>query len=84
MARRYTGRNKIMSRYRSYHGGSTASLSITGDARTWAVDGDATGFVKMHDPFPFNLQWDEDPAKAAAKCLDALHDQILCEVPYLT
>ena len=38
---------KIMSRPRSYHGGSTSSLSMTGDPRNWFVDGTTTGFVKM-------------------------------------
>jgi taurine---2-oxoglutarate transaminase len=81
MARRMTGRPKIMSRYRSYHGGSSSSLAMTGDPRTWAVDAGMPGFVKMMDPFPFNWQWDADPEKASRKCLDALHDQILYEGP---
>ena len=81
MARRFTGRPKIMSRYRSYHGGSTSSLAMTGDPRTWAVDANQSGYVKMLDPFPFHFQWDEDPVKSVAKCLDALHDQILWEGP---
>ena len=81
MARRYTGRPKIMSRYRSYHGGSTSSLAMTGDPRTWAVDATSSGFVKMLDPFPFHFQWDEDPVKSVEKCLNALHDQILWEGP---
>ena len=81
MARRFTGRPKIISRYRSYHGGSTSSLAMTGDPRTWAVDATASGFVKMLDPFPFHFQWDEDPVKSVEKCLHALHDQILWEGP---
>ena len=30
IARRKTGRYKIMSRYRSYHGGTASSLALTG------------------------------------------------------
>jgi taurine---2-oxoglutarate transaminase len=81
IARRMTGRTKIMSRYRSYHGGSTAALAMTGDPRTWAVDSSTSGFVKIQDPFPFNFEWDSDPEVASLKCLDALHDQILYEGP---
>jgi len=81
IARRMTGRPKIMSRYRSYHGGSTSALAMTGDPRTWAVDSTASGFIKMQDPFPFNFEWDSDPEIASKKCLDALHDQILYEGP---
>ncbi len=78
-ARRYTGRPKIMSRPRSYHGGSTSSLAMTGDQRNWFVDGTASGFVKMVEPFPLHYKWDEDVEKASEKCLNALHDQILFE-----
>jgi len=35
MAKRFTGRNKVMSRYRSYHGGTPSALAATGDTRTW-------------------------------------------------
>jgi taurine--2-oxoglutarate transaminase len=38
MARRFTGRPKIMSRYRSYHGGTPGTLTATGDPRTWGAD----------------------------------------------
>lgn len=81
IARRMTGRPKIMSRYRSYHGGSSSSLAMTGDPRTQAVDSSMTGFVKIHDPFPFNFEWDSDPELASQKCLAALHDQICYEGP---
>ena len=47
IARMYTGRNKIISRYRSYHGSTTASIGATGDPRRWAVEpaGKGLGFV---------------------------------------
>jgi len=32
-ARRYTGKHKILTRYKSYHGGSAGSLTATGDFR---------------------------------------------------
>mmetsp|Transcript_19768 Transcript_19768/g.31399 ORF Transcript_19768/g.31399 Transcript_19768/m.31399 type:complete len:516 (+) Transcript_19768:29-1576(+) len=81
MARRYTGRYKIMSRYRSYHGGTTSTLAMTGDPRTWATDTQTTGFVKIPDPFPFSYSWGGDSETAAKKALDALHEQILMEGP---
>lgn len=70
MARKFTGRTKIMTRYRSYHGGTRNSLAATGDARTWQVDSMTSGIVKMADPFPFHSQWDSDPKIANIKCLD--------------
>jgi taurine--2-oxoglutarate transaminase len=47
IARMYTGKNKIISRYRSYHGSTTGSIAATGDPRRWAMEpaGKAIGFV---------------------------------------
>src|SRR6202161_588232 len=47
IARMYTGRNKIISRYRSYHGSTMGSIAATGDPRRWAMEpgGKANGFV---------------------------------------
>jgi len=47
IARMYTGKTKIIARYRSYHGSTTASIAATGDPRRWAMEpvGKAPGFV---------------------------------------
>jgi taurine---2-oxoglutarate transaminase len=47
IARMVTGRNKIISRYRSYHGSTAASIAATGDLRRWAMEpaGKGMGFV---------------------------------------
>jgi taurine--2-oxoglutarate transaminase len=34
----YTGKNKIISRYRSYHGSTMGSIAATGDPRRWAME----------------------------------------------
>src|SRR5208337_3213660 len=38
LARFYTGRHKIIARYRSYHGATAGAISLTGDPRRWAVE----------------------------------------------
>src|SRR5215475_9948189 len=43
IARMYTGKSKIIARYRSYHGSTTASIAATGDPRRWAVEPGAKG-----------------------------------------
>ena len=43
IARMYTGKTKIISRYRSYHGSTTASIGATGDPRRWAAEPGAKG-----------------------------------------
>jgi taurine--2-oxoglutarate transaminase len=83
MARRFTGRTKIMSRPRSYHGGTVNALNMTGDARRWYAEPYATGFVKMAgEPFPTNFKWDDkDESVGVQRSLNALHEQILYEGP---
>ena len=49
-ARLYTKKNKILSRYRSYHGGTTGPLNVTGDFRRgFAEINPAGGFIKFFD-----------------------------------
>jgi taurine---2-oxoglutarate transaminase len=47
IARMYTGKSKIISRYRSYHGSTMGSIAATGDPRRWAVEpaGKGAGFI---------------------------------------
>jgi taurine--2-oxoglutarate transaminase len=47
IARMFTGKTKIIARYRSYHGSTTASIAATGDPRRWATEpaGKGQGFL---------------------------------------
>merc|ERR1719428_2702620 len=81
IARRYTGRQKIMTQYRSYHGGSTATLGATGDFRRWFAETGATGFVKIFNPQPLGFTWGDSDESAMKLCLQALEEQILLEGP---
>jgi taurine--2-oxoglutarate transaminase len=47
IARMYTGKTKIIARYRSYHGSTSASIAATGDPRRWAMEpgGKGQGFI---------------------------------------
>src|SRR6201994_2381064 len=47
IARMYTGKSKIIARYRSYHGSTMASIAATGDPRRWAMEpgGKGGGFL---------------------------------------
>ncbi|TWP38597.1 aspartate aminotransferase family protein [Leekyejoonella antrihumi] len=51
MARLHTGRPKVLSRYRSYHGGTHLAVNVTGDPRRWASDAAADGVVHFFGPF---------------------------------
>jgi taurine--2-oxoglutarate transaminase len=43
IARMYTGKSKIISRYRSYHGSTAGSIAATGDPRRWAIEPSSKG-----------------------------------------
>jgi taurine--2-oxoglutarate transaminase len=43
IARMFTGKTKIIARYRSYHGSTMASIAATGDPRRWPVEPAAKG-----------------------------------------
>jgi taurine--2-oxoglutarate transaminase len=50
IARAFTGRPKILARYRSYHGGTAAALAATGEPRSWSQPS-LPGFVHVLDPY---------------------------------
>jgi taurine---2-oxoglutarate transaminase len=51
LARLATGRHKILARYRSYHGGTAGSITLTGDPRRWASEPGMPGVVHVLDPY---------------------------------
>ena len=53
IARMYTGRHKILTRYRSYHGGTAGALTLTSDPRRWAAEPGIPGVVRMLDPYTY-------------------------------
>jgi taurine---2-oxoglutarate transaminase len=53
LARWYTGRQKIVARYRSYHGATAGAVSATGDPRRWPAEPGVPGFVRLLDPYTY-------------------------------
>jgi len=64
IARAYTGKHRILSRYRSYHGATAASLSASGDPRRVAqgpeIQPEVPGMVKGPDPYAYGSCLDPD------------------------
>jgi len=81
IARRYTGRQKILTQYRSYHGGTAQSLGATGDFRRWFTEQGVNGFVKIFNPQPMGFSWGSSDEEATALALKVLEEQILLEGP---
>lgn len=82
IARIYTGRNKIFSRYRSYHGSSFGAGNLTGEPRRYPLEPGIPGFVKFFDPYVYReiLEFKSEEA-AAEYYLTKLEEQIRYEGP---
>ena len=82
IARMYTGRNKIFSRYRSYHGSSFGAGNLTGEPRRFPLEPGVPGFIKFMDPY---LYRDNLPFATEEECtqfyLRKLEEQIVYENP---
>ncbi|MFJ7748835.1 aspartate aminotransferase family protein [Arthrobacter sp. NPDC097144] len=57
MARLHTGRYKVLSAYRSYHGGTALAVNVTGDPRRIPNDHGTAGTVHFHAPFLYRSQF---------------------------
>ncbi|GAB3585512.1 aminotransferase class III-fold pyridoxal phosphate-dependent enzyme [Calidifontibacter terrae] len=57
MARLHTGKIKVLTRYRSYHGGTQTALNATGDPRRWASDYGNAGVVHFRGPFLYRSEF---------------------------
>ena len=53
VARWYTGRHKVIARYRSYHGATAGAITLTGDPRRWHAEPGIPGVVRMLDPYTY-------------------------------
>ncbi len=82
IARLYTGRLKIFSRYRSYHGSSFGAGNLTGEPRRFALEPGVPGFIKFRDPYMYrdDLPFDTEE-EYTAWCLKRLEEQVLFEGP---
>ena len=69
IARAFTGRQKILARYRSYHGGTAGAIAATGDPRRWSQP-PMPGVIHVLDPYHgIERGWDDaaDAARATSK-----------------
>lgn len=82
IARMYTGRNKIFSRYRSYHGATYGAANLTGEPRRFPSEPGIPGFVKFFDPYLYRAGIDFPSEEAASKYyVDKFREQVLYEGP---
>ncbi|WP_152346947.1 aspartate aminotransferase family protein [Brevibacterium sp. CFH 10365] len=82
MARLHTGRTKVLSAYRSYHGGTQLAVNVTGDPRRFANDYSAEGIVHFMPAYPYRSYFNStSEAEETQRALAHLEDMITLEGP---
>ncbi|QTL97756.1 aminotransferase class III-fold pyridoxal phosphate-dependent enzyme [Iocasia frigidifontis] len=80
MAKMFTGRDKIFSRYRSYHGATYGAANLTGEPRRFPAEPGIPGFIKFFDPYLYRSPVDfKDEEEACNYYLEQLTEQIIYE-----
>ncbi|WP_439901715.1 aspartate aminotransferase family protein [Microbacterium azadirachtae] len=82
MARTFTGRRKVLSMYRSYHGSTATAISLTGDPRRWANDSVDNGTVRFFGPYLYRSAFhSETLEQESQRALEHLEQTIQLEGP---
>src|SRR3954453_10800474 len=75
IARHYSGRYKVLARYRAYHGATFGAMTLTGDPRRWANEPGLVGVVR----YPDTHRWGEAEPRPVEESLQGLEDVIRYE-----
>ena len=82
IAKMYTGRHKIFSRYRSYHGATYGAANLTGEPRRFPCEPGIPGFIKFFDPYLYRAGIDfKGEEEASRYYVEKLREQITYEGP---
>jgi len=82
MARLHTGRSKVLSAYRSYHGSTAGAATLTGDPRRWGAEPGMPGSVHFLGPYLYRSAFGATtPAEETARCLAHLRQIVEFEGP---
>jgi taurine--2-oxoglutarate transaminase len=76
MARFYTGRHKIMARYRSYHGATHGAIALTGDYRRLPVEPAMPGVVHFLDPYCYRCPFGWTRQTCHRECISHVEEVI--------
>ena len=83
MAKMHTGRLKVLTTYRSYHGATAGAISLTGDPRRWANEPGMPGAVKFWGPYTYRSAFHSaDDAQECERALQHLSDVLMVEGPH--
>lgn len=80
MARFHTGRKKVLSAYRSYHGATATAMTLTGEPRRWANDNLDAHVGRFFGPYPYRSPfYSESPEQETERALEHLEQSIILE-----
>jgi len=82
MARLYTGRDKIITRYRSYHGATMGAMTASSDPRRWPVEPGIPGIVRVFDPYCYRCPFGKTPDSCRRECVSHIEENIQMEGPH--
>ena len=78
MAKAHTGRLKVLSAYRSYHGSTVGAISLTGEPRRLDNEQGLPGVVKFFGPYPYRSPFHSaDASQECARALGHLQGRLL-------
>lgn len=80
-ARMYSGRHKILVRYRAYHGATHGAITLTGDPRRWPNEPGMGGVVRVMDPMPYDYSFGGNDEEIVRNNLIYLEEVIRYEGP---
>jgi taurine--2-oxoglutarate transaminase len=81
IARAFTGRFKILSRYRSYHGATHGAIALTGDYRRLPVEPAMPGVVHFLDPFCYRCPFGWTRETCHRECISHVEEVLQYEGP---
>jgi taurine---2-oxoglutarate transaminase len=82
LARLYTGRHKIIARYRAFHGASYGAMTAGGDPRKLASDTQQVpNVIHVEDPYCYRCPWGKEPDSCSRECVSHIERVILFEGP---
>ncbi len=81
IARLFTGRDKIITRYRSYHGATMGVMTASGDPRRWPVEPGIPGIVRVFDPYCYRCPFGKTPDSCRRECVSHIEEIIQMEGP---
>jgi len=81
IARWYTGRSKILARYRSYHGATHGAVALTGDYRRWAAEPTIPGVVHVLDPYCYRCSFGWTIDTCHRECITHIEEIVRLEGP---